>query len=192
MRLYMIRHGQSVGNRDHRHSGWSQFPLTDQGFEDARRAGEKLKGIRFDHVYCSDLMRARQTQETALPGAEAELDPLLREMNVGSLMCRPMQECQEEYGETYLNCRRLKDYRTYGGEDVPMHCARISRFLQRPELARPGAAAVFCHEGSIRCMLDLALGVQHDRSRVACPNGSVAIFEYQDGILRLIAWNWSE
>ena len=62
-RIYLIRHGQSVLNFSKRHSGWSMLPLTEKGFEDARRAGEKLKDIPFDRIYSSPLIRAVQTAE---------------------------------------------------------------------------------------------------------------------------------
>ena len=42
MKLYLVRHGQSVANATKIHSGWSQVPLTEQGRADAARAGEYL------------------------------------------------------------------------------------------------------------------------------------------------------
>ena len=47
MLLYMIRHGETENNLAKRHSGHSLTSLTEKGIEDAKRAGEKLKGIAF-------------------------------------------------------------------------------------------------------------------------------------------------
>ena len=37
MRLYMVRHGQSVANFNKQHVGWGQVPLTEKGEDDARK-----------------------------------------------------------------------------------------------------------------------------------------------------------
>ena len=49
--------------------------------------------------------------------------------------------------------------------------------------------AAFCHEGSIRCMLDLVLGQRHCRKDYPLDNGAVSIFEFADGHWTLNAWN---
>ena len=59
MLLYAIRHGQSMDNFLRRYSGWSSAPLSEKGREDARRAGQLLRGIHFDKIYASPLARAR-------------------------------------------------------------------------------------------------------------------------------------
>ena len=58
MKLYMVRHGQSVANLNKQHVGWGQVLLTEKGEDDARGAGEILKNYSFDKVYSSDLLRA--------------------------------------------------------------------------------------------------------------------------------------
>ena len=57
MKLYLVRHGESQTNLEHRFTGQADAPLSEQGKEDARKAGEKLKGLHFDRVYSSDLCR---------------------------------------------------------------------------------------------------------------------------------------
>lgn len=64
--LYIIRHGESVGNvgygRDNLTLKESQDPiLTDKGIAQARAAGEFLKETRFDAAYSSPMLRAAQT-----------------------------------------------------------------------------------------------------------------------------------
>ena len=59
--LVLIRHGQSQWNLENRFTGWIDIPLTDKGREEARRGGEKIKGIRFDKAYTSVLSRAIET-----------------------------------------------------------------------------------------------------------------------------------
>ena len=68
MKLYVFRHGESVGNQQRLFSGWSQMPLTDQGRNQALALQEKVKDLSFDLVFSSDLRRAMQTAQLVLPG----------------------------------------------------------------------------------------------------------------------------
>ena len=47
MKIYLVRHGQSVGNVKNLWYGSTDLPLTDLGREQARQAGEKLRGMAF-------------------------------------------------------------------------------------------------------------------------------------------------
>lgn len=66
LHLYLVRHGQTVFNRYNRLQGWSNSPLTEQGFADANKAGAKLADIAFDAAYCSDTTRAEVTARRIL------------------------------------------------------------------------------------------------------------------------------
>ncbi len=188
LRLYMIRHGQSTTNLTQCHAGWAQVPLTARGEEDARRAGKKLEGIIFDQVYSSDLLRAKQTQQIALPDAEVEETWLLRECGVGILEEKSLKECFEQYGDAYRQHRRDFNYAPYGGENKEQLNNRVREFCRMVE-QREGTVAAFCHEGVIRAMLDLVTGVEQDRSAIMMNNGSVTIFEYREGKWKLVTWN---
>ena len=58
--LVMIRHGQSLWNRENRFTGWADIDLSEQGRTEAREAGELLKreGYMFDVAHTSVLKRA--------------------------------------------------------------------------------------------------------------------------------------
>ena len=90
MKVYIIRHGQSVNNVQHKWTGWMDVDLTEKGIEDAVRVRKILEGKVFDKVYASDLKRAIDTAKTALPGYEIETNFLLREIDVGSLAGTPL------------------------------------------------------------------------------------------------------
>ena len=189
MKLYMIRHGQSTANAQKLHAGWAQIPLTDQGMAQARIAGRLLTGIQFDRIYVSDLLRAQQTLTAALPGADSITTVLLREINVGDLAGKTAGECLKIYGERYLDDKAAQNFVPYGGEDGAMHLERIRRFAVCLEQDALSNVAAFCHEGSIRCMLDLVMGQRHCRKDYPLDNGSVSIFEFVDGHWTLLTWN---
>ncbi|MFU0771743.1 MAG: hypothetical protein ACFWUH_09555 [Limosilactobacillus fermentum] len=56
--IYLVRHGQTYYNIYNKLQGWSNSPLTDQGYQDAEKAGQRLKDVHFDAAFCSDLTRA--------------------------------------------------------------------------------------------------------------------------------------
>lgn len=80
----MLRHGQSEWNAMGRWQGQADIELTDLGYEQARRATEKL-GM-FDAIISSDLLRAHRTASIIAEGLGVGLlppDPRLRETDVG-------------------------------------------------------------------------------------------------------------
>lgn len=191
MNVYIIRHGQSEGNLQRRHCGWSQTPLSDLGHQQARQAGLLLKGISFDRVYSSDLLRARQTAEDALPGCRPILSDKLREVGVGSLAGRLISECASEYGAAYQEDIRRQDFSAYGGESQAEIAERMRLFAQELEQLRGvDTVAVFGHEGTVHQMLCYTLQADVLLEHLKISNSSISIFSYEHGIWRLIQWNY--
>lgn len=189
MKLYLIRHGQSEANRKGVHAGWAQFPLTDQGKAEALAAGRLLEGLAFDKVYTTDLLRAIQTGELAMPGVAKEQTPLLREISVGALAGKSSNQCIAEYGENYMVQKAAYDFTAFGGENYEMMAHRVRQFLDMAESGDHACVAAFCHEGAVRTALDLVMGVRVNRKTMRCDNGSVTVFEHINGQWRLCQWN---
>ncbi len=63
MKLYLVRHGETVGNVEGRIQGQTDGELTDEGRMQAQRVAERLRHEDFDCIYSSDLARARNTAE---------------------------------------------------------------------------------------------------------------------------------
>ena len=190
MDLYIVRHGQSESNATKTFCGWQQVNLTEKGRADAANAGRILEGIEFEKIYVSDLKRAIQTCETALPGAEYEIDTNLREISVGILGGLKVEKAEEMYGEKIVISRKYRDYTEFGGESTEDQHARAAKFMRKLELSNhTGNVAVFCHEGTVRCMLDHILGTRFLPPIALVDNGSVSVFNW-DGIRwRLKKWN---
>ena len=194
MKLYFVRHGQSESNLKKIHGGCLDVLLTEQGKADAKSAGNLLRGISFDKVYTSNLTRAIQTAEIALPGCEMEQTPLLREICLGDLEGRAPADCLKQYGEHYLIQKSNRNFGDFGGENYDEHVKRVKEFLDMVAGEEDKNVAVFCHEGTIKCILDIVLQVGHwiSINNVVCSNGSVSIFEYKNENWRLCQWNLTE
>ena len=188
MKLYMVRHGQSETNLARCFTGWAQANLTEQGIADAKRAGEYLKGISFDRIYSSDLIRAVQTAQNAIPSCVPVQLPCLREIGLGKLEMQSIDECIACYGEPFVTHRREHNFTPYGGENQDMMENRVRSFLQMLENDPCECAVAFAHAGTLQTALDIVLGIRLDRSHVRCLNGAVAVFEYEAGRWMLRTW----
>ena len=187
MLLYMIRHGQSEDNAVRRFSGWANCPLSEKGMNDAKETRSRLGDVRFDKVYSSDTLRARQTCEIIRPDAKPVFTDRLREINVGELMGKLVADCPAIYGERINEDRRARDYRFYGGENTADQMARVRGFIETVEKDF-GTVAVFCHEGTIKCALTIVEDSETFINR-DCKNGAICIFEYSDGKWSLVEWD---
>jgi len=81
--VYLARHGETEWSLSGRHTGLTDVPLTSRGERNARRLGDRLRGIDFAKVLASPLQRAAHTCELAGFGAVAEVDRDLLEWNYG-------------------------------------------------------------------------------------------------------------
>ena len=187
MKLYLIRHGESVANKMQVYAGQSDVVLTENGRQQALQIQPVLASISFDKVYSSDLTRAIETQRLAIPGVEGERTQLLREYAVGTLQGREFSEVRERFGSSVS---RTRDYTPFGGENSEMVCERLRGFLSGLETQKCENVAAFAHNGIMISMMEIVLGSGFDRSAVKSSNCAIHVFEY-DGIKwRLLAWNY--
>lgn len=115
--LILLRHGNSVWNQKNLFTGWVDVDLSDQGREEAKRAGELLgeSGLKPDVLYTSVLKRAINTAHIALDQIDRNWIPTLRswrlnERHYGSLQGLDKAETLEKYGpEQFQIWRRSFD-----------------------------------------------------------------------------------
>lgn len=191
MTLYLIRHGQSVANRDHLAAGWGEFPLTEAGVMQAKRLGERLREQPpFDKIYVSDLVRTRQTFEHVF-GADTPhtLCPLIREIGA-PFAGEPFALNDARFGEPYRKARREMDYGAFGGESAQSMMERVKKFRDLLEQENLDRVAAVCHAGVIRTFLALTMGVSNTQVLTRTANCSVSVFErVETGEWRLVQFN---
>src|SRR5215813_5399787 len=124
--IYMARHGETAWSRTGQHTGLTDLPLTEQGERNARRLGERLKGLTFTKVFTSPLRRAMRTCELAGFGSVAEIDPDLVEWDYGEYEGRTTAEIRAERPDWSL----FRDG-CPGGESPQQIAARADRVASR-------------------------------------------------------------
>ncbi len=125
MRLELIRHGETVLQREHRYQGITDAPLSRVGRERLHAAD-----VMPEHVVVTPLRRTKETAELLFPGIKQLEIPALGEMNFGSFE-----------GKNYLEMEHDPDYRAWvdgmclgrcpGGESKAEYVRRVTEaFVQ--------------------------------------------------------------
>ena len=85
--LYVIRHGQVDTNIKNQVNGWNEEKLNSVGIQQAINAGNQLKNIKFDVVFCSPLLRTKQTYNSLnLKDIPIFYDDRIKERNSNSMV----------------------------------------------------------------------------------------------------------
>ena len=187
MKLFLIRHGQTDANAQRIYSGQSDVKLTDLGRQQAREIAPILAGYRFDRVYSSDLSRAWETQQLALPGYEAVRTPLLREFNVGQMEGKPLDYTPEGFDQPFWNVR---NYGLCGGETTQQVCDRLRTFMEMLEKDPCDYVAAFAHNGALNCFLKNVLDADFRKGAVVNHNCCIHVFEFDGKKWRLLSLNY--
>ena len=113
MKLVLIRHGQSQWNKLNLFTGWKDVDLSEEGIEEAIRAGEKIKNenILFDIAFTSMLTRAIKTCNLVLEHSDQLYVPTfktwrLNERHYGALQGLNKKETAEKYGDEQVHIWR--------------------------------------------------------------------------------------
>lgn len=128
MKLYIMRHGETDGNRGNRLQGRADIPLNENGIRQAKEAGEKLskKNLIFDAVYSSPLQRAMDTAVLVSGRRREELrtDERLLEIDLGPYDGADLKQ-------SFPVIRQLMENRPPEGvEKISSLEARISDFVR--------------------------------------------------------------
>eukprot|EP01125_Pyxidicula_operculata_P006619 TRINITY_DN2284_c1_g1_i2.p1 TRINITY_DN2284_c1_g1~~TRINITY_DN2284_c1_g1_i2.p1 ORF type:complete len:629 (-),score=173.96 TRINITY_DN2284_c1_g1_i2:156-2042(-) len=142
-RLVLLRHGESVWNKENRFTGWTDVDLSEQGVKEAHRAGQSLKkeGFTFDLAYTSVLKRAIRTLWISLDELDLMWIPVkrnwrLNERHYGALQGLNKSETAAKHGEAQVQIwRRAYDVPPPALEsDDPRHPSKDKRYAElKPE-----------------------------------------------------------
>jgi 2,3-bisphosphoglycerate-dependent phosphoglycerate mutase len=133
-KLVLIRHGESVWNKENLFTGWTDVTLSEKGLEEAKEGGRQLRkdGFVFDVAYTSVLKRAIKTLWLALEEMDQMYIPIhntwrLNERHYGALQGLNKAQTAAKYGEDQVKIWRrsydipppalTKDDERYPGKD---------------------------------------------------------------------------
>lgn len=167
--LILVRHGETDWNHARRIQGQLDVPLNAVGRRQAEAAAARLRDLRIDAVYTSDLARASATAApiAAVCGLSATLEPRLRERHFGALQGQWYDRLARESPQRHARLlSRDLSWDLDGGESIPVLQARVESVLSAIADAHPGGrVVVVAHGGVLDCAWRLATGQALDAPR---------------------------
>lgn len=193
----LVRHGATVNNVCYPvklQGCGSDLPLSAEGLRQAEETSRCLATTALAAVYCSPLLRARQTAEAIarLRGLEVQTVAELTEVDVGQWEGRTWEEVQRQWPDVhaaYMDDPGLMPY--LGGESFLQVQQRAHPALQQLLETHPGQLiAVVTHNVVNRVLLAPLLGVPLKLARgIHLDNCGICVLRHRGGITKLITLN---
>lgn len=175
--LYMMRHGQTLFNRQHKIQGWCDAPLTELGIKQAEVAGRYFRdhGITFDYAYSSTSERACDTLEIVTEGKMPyKRQKNLKEWNFGEFEGKDeFLNPKFPYGDFFVQ---------YGGEGEKEVQERINSALTEiMEREGHNTVLVVSHGGACGGFMRKWLFRSKVPHKPGIGNCAIFKYEYEDG-----------
>jgi len=169
--ILLIRHGQSEWNKLNLFTGFKNIELSEQGIEEANKAGQNFKNldIKFNVVFTSELKRAQETAKIILQNLD-QWDFLnnegkiisninLNERDYGDLTGLNKKETAEKFGEEQVHkWRRGYSDQPPNGESLQDVVRRVTKYFE--EVIKPAIQSnendnilIAAHGNSLRALL---------------------------------------
>jgi broad specificity phosphatase PhoE len=163
--IILVRHGQTPWNKEKIFRGSKDVPLNDTGREEARLAGEWLKGEQIHAAYCSPLSRARDTGEAIAShhGLQVLNLPGLTDLCYGDWEGVPLAEVQVRYGDLYRQWETTPaTVRFPHGETLDEVRFRALEAVQEVVLRHPGQIVLLAaHRAVNKVLIAAFLGLDN-------------------------------
>jgi broad specificity phosphatase PhoE len=159
-RVFLARHGQTAYNLEGRFQGQQAIPLDETGRAQALALAERATESGFAALWCSPLLRARETAEAVSQriGLAAREDARFMETDAGDWTDRSFAEVQAESPELFAAFASADpDFAFPGGESFAQQEVRVGAALDEVE-ANELPALVVCHGMVIRAALSVRVG----------------------------------
>ncbi len=182
IKLYLIRHGETAWNKEHRWQGWTDIELSEEGIKQAELLGERFKNFQIDEIYSSPLKRA---YETARPAAEkmgleiVKMDNF-KEINFGYWEGKDSKELTAEYGEEFTKFMSDPENMPFPGDGSFANVEkRVMEGINKILEGKNGKSiAVVSHGGIVRIIIKALLGIEGEWfNKTWIDNTSISLIE---------------
>ena len=194
MRLIAIRHGETEWNVERREMGHLDSPLTPRGLLQAERIATRLRTVKFDRLYSSDLRRAMTTAGAISDACGVPVIPHagLRERNLGIFQGMTRAEQRVRFPEEFAQLRQgEREYVIPQGESGAQRTERSVKTLTAIAGENSGGqVVVVTHVGFLLGFFEYVLALPPGGSwRYKRRNASFSSFTYEQGKWSLDTWN---
>lgn len=159
--FYLVRHGETVWNKEHRLQGWLDSPLSENGILHAQKLGEQLKNIPFTAAYSSTSGRAKETLHYLTAGRKLAIhyEDDLREIFLGNWQGKTVEDIMA------INHFDYELYTNYPAQFVATHTESFGEVTERAMYTLKNIAQRYPHEHilivshgvTIKCIINAIL-----------------------------------
>jgi 2,3-bisphosphoglycerate-dependent phosphoglycerate mutase len=204
-KIVLIRHGESVWNKENRFTGWFDCDLSDEGCKQAIQGGRWLKdaGFEFDVAYTSVLKRAIKTLDIALNQLDQTWLPVIKdwrlnERHYGGLTGLDKAEMAKKFGEDRVKIWRrsyaaINNDRRYANvpkskmpktESLKLVVERVIPFWEKvivPQLKKDQRIIIAAHGNSLRAIIKFIENIsEKDIVELNLPTGVPIVIELDE------------
>lgn len=179
--IYIMRHGRTALDTEHRSDGWLDMPLSDQGQRELIDSQQQLKTTLLSKIYTPDLKRTRETAELIKSGTISDptivVDDDAKTWNLGVLAGTPKKEGRPKVQALIAN----QTAKPYGGESYKEFIGRFMPWFDKraAEVQKSGASIlIICSGSNLRCLGGRLLG---DEDAVDLDEGGLACLQQFSG-----------
>jgi probable phosphoglycerate mutase len=184
MKVFAIRHGETVWSLSGQHTGTTDIPLTDNGRQLAERMRPVLAKQTFGLVLSSPMQRAQETCRLAGLVDKAIIDADLAEWNYGKyegLTTEQIHEAAPGWMIFRDGCP--------GGEAPEQVAARMDRVIARSRAVK-GNVALFAHGHAVRVLMVRWIGLPAlDGQHFMLDTGTLSVLGYYGDVPTVQVWN---
>ena len=157
MKITLVRHSEVIKEYQGKYNGHIDIALSLKGKNDAKEIAKKLQDIKFDKVYCSDLLRARETLAAFRLSTKPVYTDRLREKSWGKHEGKSFEEIQNE-GIEYIDFEQWLS--ALDGEDVQEYQKRVQKYFNEIIFQQKADnILVVTHSGVIKTILSFTKNI---------------------------------
>lgn len=190
MKIYILRHGETVLNSKGIMQGRLDEQLNENGRSLAEMTGKAMKGIHFDYCISSPLKRSKETAEIILRESENDIpfsiDDRIIEIDFGDKEGKKVAEMGDEFGKFFMDPFHFAGFPN--GETIQDVCNRTQDFLKELIAKDDGKTYLISTHGcAMRGMVNYLMDEPEDYWLGHAPyNCSFTIIEAEGGEARII------
>lgn len=165
MRLFLIRHGETVANSENRYLGHTDSPLTQLGLRQVEELAERLLFKNLEVIFHSDLPRAMTTAMSLVSRISVPVysDSRLRELSFGQIEGLNYTQAMETYAKDIRDWYDDYEHKAPpGGETLTVMRNRVYEFLGELVEMSFRSVAIFTHGGVCKLLVAHATGQPFD------------------------------
>lgn len=185
--IFLVRHGTTAWNEADILQGRIEQPLSEKGLREAERVAQRLQKEPIEALFCSPMLRARQTAEAINRHLDLPLQvvPEFVEIDLGRWEGLHYPQVQEQFHREHQEWIRDSAVPVPGGESFDQVFARVYQGLQAVLQSPAGVIVIVGHATVNRALLGHLLAMPPAAARLfRTTNASLSRLVYYDSVER--------